>query len=239
MKMSNAIKSVLSRLSEIPTLQKFPIIKEIKKKKLTYLKTNALRDLVNAVQNIEKKGIQGDIYEAGCALGGSSILMAKYKNKDRNLYCFDVFGMIPPPSENDENDVHSRYEVIKSGKSEGINGDRYYGYEDDLYNKVVQNFQQFDLELSENNIHLVKGLFEDTLHPKNPIALAHVDCDWYNSVMVCLEQIFPKLVSGGFLVIDDYYAYSGCKKAVDDYFKTQRKDSYRFVKKTRLFIEKV
>ncbi len=87
------------------------------------------------------------------------------------------------------------------------------------------------------NVHLIKGLFEDTLICKQPVALAHIDCDWYDSVMVCLERIVPMLTPGGVLVIDDYEHWSGCREAVEEYFK-DKKEQFSFVKKSRLHIIK-
>ena len=89
----------------------------------------------------------------------------------------------------------------------------------------------------EANITFIKGLFEDTLICKQPVALAHIDCDWYDSVMVCLERIVPMMVKGGILVIDDYNHWSGCRKAVDTYFADKR-ELFSFEKKSRLHIIK-
>lgn len=133
-----------------------------------------------------------------------------------------------------------RYQEIVAGKSEGIGGDQYYGYMDDLKNRVEQSFKDFGLEVKDNNVTLVKGLYEDTLSKKDksPVAFAHIDCDWYDSVMVCLERITPRLSTGGVMIIDDYDAWSGCKKAVDDYFE-DKKDKFVFRKLNRLHIERI
>lgn len=237
--MGNIVSTLLERYKENRIFKSHPTIQKIKEGKLTYLKTSALKDLSDAVDTIEREHIDGDIIEAGCALGGSSILICKHKKPERKLLSYDVFGMIPPPSDNDENDVHKRYEVIKSGESDGIAGDKYYGYEENLYDKVKNNFKAYGIDLDTYNVSLVKGLFEDTLKPDAPIALAHIDCDWYDSVMVCLESIYPQLVKNGVIVIDDYYAYSGCRKAVDDFFAKTPSTEYKFIKKTRLFVKKV
>lgn len=127
--------------------------------------------------------------------------------------------------------------VIASGQSVGFGDQTYYGYEKNLYDKVIQNFNRFGFKLREKNIHLVKGLYQDTLKIESPVALAHIDCDWFDSVWVCLQRIEPYLVSGGTLVIDDYYHWSGCRKAVDEYFQN-KKSAYKFVYKTRLHIIK-
>ena len=68
-----------------------------------------------------------------------------------------------------------------------------------------------------------------------PAALAHIDADWYQSVMTCLERIEPHLSPGGVLVIDDYDHWSRCRKAVDEYFADKR-DRYFFLRRSRLHI---
>lgn len=56
-----------------------------------------------------------------------------------------------------------------------------------------------------------------TLHPDGPIALAHIDCDWYEPVKVCLQRITPSLTYGARVIIDDYFDYGGTQKAVDEH----------------------
>lgn len=211
-------------------------IKKVRAKKLTYLDRSTLTELAQVVLTQKKQLIEGAMLEMGCALGGSAIVLASAKAREKPFYLYDVFGMIPPPSERDSQDVHARYQVIKSGRSAGIGGERYYGYQADLYEKVQGYFSAFDLVTSTHNIQLIKGLYEDTLQINFPVALAHIDCDWYDSVKVCLERIVPHLVIGGTLIIDDYYCYSGCRQAVDDYFQHQDQGKYKFEKKNRLHI---
>ena len=77
--------------------------------------------------------------------------------------------------------------------------------------------------------------FQDTVHIDQPVALAHIDGDWYESVMTCLQRIEPHLAEGGVMVIDDYDAWSGCRTAVDEYF-ADKMDRYRFKHQARLHI---
>jgi asparagine synthase (glutamine-hydrolysing) len=51
-----------------------------------------------------------------------------------------------------------------------------------------------------------------------PIALAHLDGDWYESTMTCLTHIWPALSVGGVMQLDDYGEWQGCRKAVDEFF---------------------
>jgi hypothetical protein len=234
----NLLGSVrLKRLAERDE-QVAGVIRRVVKERLTYLEPGALCDLAETAIDNEKNHVEGIIIEAGCALGGSAITLASAKSKGRDFFVYDVFGMIPSPTQKDGMDARARYETIASGKSAGIGGKPYYGYETNLYEKVLASFSEFGLEVKENNIHLVRGLYEDTLRVNAPVALAHIDCDWYDSVYICLERIEPHLARGGVLILDDYYYWSGCKAAVDDYFRDRDEASYRFIKKSRLHILK-
>jgi len=212
-----------------------PIVRAVRADSLTYLDHAALDDLFERVRAIEKHNREGILIEAGCALGGSAIVIATAKSTQRPFFVYDVFGMIPPPSDNDDADVQERYAVIRSGQSSGLQGNKYYGYEDHLLDKVSGNFRRHGVPVDTNNVHLVRGLFQDTLHVNDPVALAHVDGDWFESVLTCLQRIEPHLTEHGVIVIDDYDDWSGCRKAVDQYF-SDRRDQYEFVRKARLHI---
>jgi hypothetical protein len=230
------IGSPLSRLRNyLASRNAPPIVSDVLADSLTYLSASALNELYGQVRGLEARGLQGMLIEAGCALGGSAIVIATAKSRARPFFVYDVFGMIPPPSERDDRDVHDRYDEIRDGRSQGIDGQKYYGYEENLFAKVQENFRRHGVALEENDVHLVQGLFQDTLHVDAPVALAHLDGDWYDSIMTCLQRIAPHLAAGGVLVVDDYYAWSGCRKAVDEYFKDKH-DRYRFVRRSRLHI---
>ena len=64
---------------------------------------------------------------------------------------------------------------------------------------------------------LIKGLVQDTMRIDQPVAFAHVDVDWYEPVLTCLQRVFPKLVEGGSIILDDYHDWGGCRKATDEY----------------------
>jgi asparagine synthase (glutamine-hydrolysing) len=211
------------------------VVRQVRKRRLTYLGYDALSDLERTVRWLDVERVPGIIVEAGCALGGSTVVLGMTKHPDRPLRAYDVFGMIPPPSDADGADIHARYETIVRGESSGIGGDRYYGYTDDLRDKVANTLRSFGLDLDARRIELVQGLFQDTLRIDEPVALAHIDADWYESVRTCLERIEPHLSPGGVLVIDDYDHWSGCRKAVDEYFAT-RHDRYAFIRRSRLHI---
>lgn len=211
-------------------------IARVRAERLTYLSPRCLQDLADAVRAADADGLPGLVVECGTALGGSAIVMALAKSAEREIRVYDAFDMIPPPSEKDGPDVHKRYQRIKSGRSKGIGGDEYYGYRSDLLGEVTASFERFGLPVESSNITLVKGYFDETVHFDEPVAVAHLDGDWYESTITCLQRIEPHLVVGGRLIIDDYYKWSGCQRAVDEYFAGR--EGFEQVKLGRLHIIK-
>jgi hypothetical protein len=193
-------------------------IARVREEHLTYLRPPHLRDLASIVLDVEARGLEGLVLEAGAARGGSAIVIAAAKARERPMKVYDVFGMIPAPGERDGADVHERYRTIASGQARGPGGETYYGYRTELYDEVVDAFTRLGVAPADHNVELVQGLFEETIELDEPVALAHLDGDWYESTMTCLTRIAPLLVPGGRLVLDDYYKWSGCRAAVDEYF---------------------
>lgn len=218
---------------EIPSSLR-QVMDAVRAENLTYLTPLFLESLVSCVLETEAAGREGLILEAGTALGGSAIAMAAAKDPARPMRVYDVFGMIPEPSEADGADVVRRYDVITSGRSRGLGGDTYYGYREDLLGEVAESFRRHGVPPQEHAISLVQGLFEDTMHLDEPVALAHVDGDWYESTMTCLVRITPHLVEGGRIVIDDYYMWSGCRRAVDEFFADR--DGFRIERRAKVHI---
>src|SRR5262249_2359991 len=72
---------------------------------------------------------------------------------------------------------------------------------------VGEQFQNFAAAgLPQSRVHIVTGRFEDTLpHWKPfPISFLHLDCDWYESVKLCLKTFHDSVLPGGAVVFDDY-----------------------------------
>jgi asparagine synthase (glutamine-hydrolysing) len=216
-----------------------PLAQTIKQQHLTYLSDKKLQHLEQCLEQINQNQTQGDIIEAGIALGGSAILLARLMPPTAEFHGYDVFGMIPPPSPRDDPKSHPRYQIIAQGASPGLGGHRYYGYEPNLYQKVLDHFQAFGLPPNSPRLHLHPGYFEDTLtfRPDQHIALAHIDCDWYDSVKTCLERIYPALSPGGYLVLDDYYDYGGCRQATDE-FLAKHSDLQIILRQENLVLQK-
>lgn len=188
--------------------------------RLTYLSPIKLQVLEKACRSIAADNVPGGVVEYGVAGGGSAIVLATLA-QDRPFMGFDLFGTIPPPGPADGADAHSRYAVIKSGQSEGIGGDAYYGYEPDLLEKVKQRMAEAGVPVDGDRVRLVPGLFEETVADNLPekISIAHIDCDWHDPVALCLRETWDRLSLGGLIILDDYFDYSGCRAATDAFLK--------------------
>lgn len=214
-------------------------IYRIRRKGLSFLSLQALLDLGLAMVEIQERKVPGIVVEVGVGLGGSAILLTSIKERERPLYLYDTFEMIPPPSKMDGEDAHERYRVIQSGQAQGlVPGEKYYGYIENLIERVKVSLENFGFPTKTNNVVLIKGLVEETMRIDHPVALAHIDCDWYSPVKYSLEHIIPRSSIGGRVIIDDYYHWSGARKAVDDFFVDYDMNNYQVQHLSRLHIVK-
>lgn len=194
------------------------IIDEVREFTLT--NPERIVSFIRAVNHIESNKIEGDIVECGVWKGGSIMAALKalegLKSFDRNIYLYDTFeGMSEPTL------------IDKSFKGESAS--QAYLNKDEFWNRIecYSNLEEVKSNVSkinypENKIHYVKGKVEDTIPqgeiPKK-ISILRLDTDWYESTLHEMEHLFPRLVKGGIIIIDDYGHWQGCKQAIDEYFK--------------------
>lgn len=145
---------------------------ELRSRNLTYCGYDKLAILHDCIADVEEKKLAGRFIEAGVALGGSAIFICHYKSQTRPLDLYDVYDQIPAPGPEDGIDAHDRYAEIEAGQSQGLGEDKYYGYLGDTTQLVVGNLKAFGFTVTEHNIHLLKGLFQDTMNLTEPVALA-------------------------------------------------------------------
>jgi asparagine synthase (glutamine-hydrolysing) len=204
-----------------------PAARRVKADNLTYLADRKLLSLHREMARIRREDIAGDFVEFGVALGGSAILMARKCTMDRSFHGFDVFGMIPAPDhEKDDEKSKARYEEIRAGQSAGLGGNTYYGYQDNLFDEVRATFTRYGLPVDNRRVHLHKGLFSVTWPAVasriSRVSLAHIDCDWYEPVKFCLDAVAPRMSPGGAIILDDYHDYGGCRTATEEFLSSSR-----------------
>jgi O-methyltransferase len=174
--------------------------------------------LYEATQYVLKNNIQGDIVECGVWRGGSTMIAATALldagDTSRTMYLYDTFTGMSEPTDKDIN-VHGS---AAKGKWKSLAHDDINDWDYASLDEVKKNV--YSTGYPENKIMFVEGKVEETIPATIPekIALLRLDTDWYESTRHELEHLFPRLVPGGVLIIDDYGHWQGARQAVDEYF---------------------
>jgi O-methyltransferase len=169
--------------------------------------------LVSAVHYVVRGNIEGDFVECGVWRGGSAMTMAKklihLGRTDRPIWLYDTFSGMTAPVEHDTETATGR-EAREMLMDESVRC--VAGIEDVKSNLAGTGYPP---EL----LRFVPGDVAQTLTQRVPerIALLRLDTDWYESTKVEMEVLFPRLVSGGVCIIDDYGHWDGARKAIDGY----------------------
>ena len=196
------------------------VIAVVRKHGWSYMGETALQMHSSLIASISH--LKGIMVETGVNEGGSAMVAAATKPSTRELHLYDTFTGIPKPGEKDEKDVYQVYQGIQLGKHGGAIKD---GHNGTLLESLKKRFTDLGLEPESNNIHFHPGLFQDTLHVTSDVVYAHLDGDWYDSTMTSLTRVVPHVVKGGYIVVDDYFTWSGCWKAVNDFFGVSNEDT--------------
>lgn len=170
--------------------------------------------LYQAVKHLEERALEGDLVECGVWKGGSCMLMMRTLaalGRRRRIWLYDTFTGMPEPGDEDT--------IAWNGRSVREK------WETDALASWAVGVEQVKQNLSavfypEEELRFVPGDVAETLERELPdrIALLRLDTDWYASTKLELELLYPRLVSGGVLIIDDYGHFEGARQAVDEYF---------------------
>ncbi len=77
----------------------------------------------------------------------------------------------------------------------------------------------------KENIDFLPGQLTDSIpeylisNPELKIALLTIDLDDYENTLTAMQYLYPRLISGGVLIINNYYKRDGESAAVEEYFK--------------------
>lgn len=186
-----------------------------------YSMTTVVRQwaLIQAIEHIHREGIDGDIVECGVWRGGNLVIAAitqRRLGRSGTIWGYDTFEGMSAPTEADRSLYDDEAAAATFKKTQMAEGsDWCYSPIDEVKANLVRHEADAD-------VRLVKGKVEDTLvDPANlpeRIAILRLDTDWYESTKIELEVLYPRLVPGGVLIIDDFGDWAGAKLAVDEYF---------------------
>jgi len=164
--------------------------------------------------NYQQDFPNGSIVECGVWRGGMSAGFLQIFGSERSYLLFDSFAGLPEPSPNDGEDARWWFK----------NPDHPRNFNNCTAPKSYVK-KLFDNEISKGtDVLIAEGWFAETL-PKisiKPIAFLHLDCDWYDSNYTCLQRLWPHILPGGAIIIDDYFDWEGCRRSLHDFLSANR-----------------
>ena len=158
--------------------------------------------------------VEGSVVECGVGPGYSLAklsILVREEGRGRQIWGFDSFEGFPDPSPEDRGTRDTRKGDWGSTSVGHVHG--------------ILAHAGFDRHFVRQQVTLVKGFFEDTLHKYRggPIAFLHVDVDLYQSYKTCLEELYPRVAPGGVVLFDEYLntldhlKWPGAQKAIDEF----------------------
>jgi hypothetical protein len=177
--------------------------------------------LCAATRYVARSRIPGAFVECGVWRGGSmlaaALTLVQEGDLDRELYLYDTYEGMTDPTDADldlrgrsADETMGRFGTDESGASLWCNA----SIEDVGATMARSGY-------ATARVHLVKGPVEETIPGVAPtdIAMLRLDTDWYESTRHEMEHLFPRIVPGGVLIIDDYGHWQGARRAVDEYLE--------------------
>ena len=152
-------------------------------------------------RSIEERNVAGAVAELGVYRGETAKLFHYYL-PERKLYLLDTFEGFPKKAVQEEKDA--------TGFETGVKH-----FSDTAPDLVIQHIAPLN-----DNIVVLKGFFPDSVTSdikSEKFALVHLDADLYQPTKAGLEIFYPKLNPGGIIIVHDYNAWLGARKAVDEY----------------------
>lgn len=156
--------------------------------------------------------IPGCVVECGVWRGGMIAGIAEMLGPERQYFLLDSFEGLPP----------ARAEIDGSSAVAWQTDIKSPNYHNNC--KAAEEEAAATMRLSgATSFSLIKGWFNQTLPrfaPPGQIAVLRLDCDWYDSVSLCLKTLYPHVAPGGIVIVDDYYVWDGCAHAVNEFISS-------------------
>lgn len=175
--------------------------------------------LIQAVRYVNLNRIPGVLVECGVWRGGSAMAMALTSMStgdiDRQIWLYDTFKGMTSPTDSDV-ELHtgrSASELLKgTPPTPGNNVWAIASLEDVKTNLASTNYPTSRIKYKVGDV--AKTLLQDL---PSEVAVLRLDTDWFESTRFELQRLYPNLVRGGVIIVDDYGHWGGARRAVDLY----------------------
>jgi hypothetical protein len=159
--------------------------------------------------------VRGEIVEFGIFKGNSFFRWIKFRDlleqtNSRKIIGFDIFGDFPEAHFEGDKDKRDAFVAeTNGGKSISL---------EEINKLLDQQGLNKNVDIVEGDILVTLDLYLDK-NPHLKISLLHIDVDLYEPTKHILEKLFDRVTKGGIIIFDDYGAFAGTNKAVDDFFQ--------------------
>lgn len=167
-----------------------------------------LQNVKACIEEVLANNVPGDFIETGAWRGGTTIFMRAmlklYGDINRKVYVADSFEGLPVPKGSDDGWDLSNIDYLKVSQE-----------------AVENNFRRFGL--LDSQVVFLKGWFCDSLPtaPVERLAILRLDGDLYSSTMDALVNLYHKVSPGGFVIVDDYYSWPSCQRAITEFLRSR------------------
>ncbi|HKA21910.1 MAG TPA: TylF/MycF family methyltransferase [Blastocatellia bacterium] len=176
----------------------------------TMIGLRRMQNLQECIVDVLRSGVPGDLVETGVWRGGATIFMRgvlkAYGERERIVWVADSFEGLPKPTPQlYPADADDKFYLASRVLAVSLE-------------EVQSNFARYGL--LDDQVRFLKGWFKDTLPtaPIDRLAVLRLDGDMYESTIIALRSLYPKLSLGGYVIVDDYEPrLPGCVKAVSDF----------------------
>ena len=162
--------------------------------------------IILLLRTVLENEITGEIAELGVYKGETARLIHRYL-PERILNLFDTFEGFA------KNDISRENDQIRN--SESVNH-----FKDTSIDSVLSLINS-----KNSNVRVFPGYFPESVDKEleqTTFAFVHLDADLHEPTRNGLEFFYPRVSPGGIILIHDYNAWPGCRKAVDEFFRTKR-----------------
>jgi O-methyltransferase len=156
----------------------------------------------------------GAIVECGTWRGGMAAGLIEFCGKDKSYYFFDSFEGLPEAKEIDGKAALE----WQANKESPLYHDNCNAPLELFKNTIDRTGVSYD------NVRIIKGFYDKSFQTFEPpdISVLRLDADWYESTMLCMEKFWDFVIHSGIILIDDYYSWDGCSRAVHDFLSKRK-----------------
>jgi len=144
-----------------------------------------------------------------------ALALVHLKDTTRSIYLFDTYeGMTAPTQIDKRVGLDLSASAMLAGKPRS-----HHLWGESAIEEVKTNLGSTGYPAEK--LHFIKGPVEHTIPDRAPdqICILRLDTDWYESTRHELVHLYPRLHTGGILILDDYGWWEGQRKAADEYIR--------------------